>query len=629
MHEEYAEEAAYETMEAVRSGVMANINEQSISAKAKQYAARRARDMLSCMVEVHFLNRDQGEPDIGMDSTWQVDDEPPCSEPDSWARGCIQVATGNPTGKNRLHFDPIESEEAAAAVEADAVAGGGDGGGDGDEEAALDIPPTGEEEEEEEAEEARKNLTEVAPKGPLWLATEMWTAHIAMAVGVVSPEMIAEITATFGSKFAPAFNFRMNSEVAAPPQLHGERVAISYKTLDGCNIGDAMAEIQELREGMVYTDAKNTDIVQVSPCMAVVTQEFTGYFPDASGAPIPGTEAVMLVEQTCTYDADGLVTEWTQRFDLEENIILRSAANEHAAAAADAAAAGSDEGADLNATQWSRKGTTARAKSPTAMPVDDLEAVAWFYEDACVAVCDMTDPEVSELRMLKPAEVPPAVREVLEATMILFVSPIDWRTARKVMSRSFRKALVSFDKDQIFPETVEALMRYDWIYSRDFDPEEAFAQVSPAAGIICKWVRAVYTYARALQAAGPKMLVLQDAARKLARGRVQRQTVNLAATKTAARVVYLNGGADLITIDTRMAGSVGRKRVLPGISVGAAVNHIPRGKSAESLARGGGVTKSKKKKGPRGPTPPKGGKPGGNRTLRTRPTRTQKQAVPV
>lgn len=88
VHEEYAEEEAHETMEAVRSGVMAEIKEQSLSAKAKQYAARRAREMLSCMVEVHFLNRDEGEPDLGGDTLWQVDEEPPCSEPDSWARGC-------------------------------------------------------------------------------------------------------------------------------------------------------------------------------------------------------------------------------------------------------------------------------------------------------------------------------------------------------------------------------------------------------------------------------------------------------------------------------------------------------------------------------------------------------------
>jgi len=364
----------------------------------------------------------------------------------------------------------------------------------------------------------------------------------------------------------------------------------------------------------------------VSPDTVVVTQERTVHFPDAAGAAIPGTEAVMHVQQTCTYDG-ARVSAWTQEFDVEELEACRVIA-----AAATAAAAYGEEAVDLNATQWTRKGSTRRAKSPTAIPLDDLEAVAWFYEDACVSVCDMTDPEVSELRMLKPAEVPPLVLEVLEATMILFMSPIDWRTARKVMSRSFRKALVNFDKDQIFPETVDALLRYDWIASPDFDPEQAFAAASPAAGIICKWVRAVYTYARALQAAGPKMLVLQDAARKLARGRVQRQTVNLAATQSTAKVVYLNGGADLITIDTDVGkNKVGRKRVLPGISVGAAVNHIPRGKSAESLARGSGVTtQSRKKKGSRGPTPPKGGKPGGNRTLRTRPIRTtQKQVVPA
>ena len=36
--------------------------------------------------------------------------------------------------------------------------------------------------------------------------------------------------------FAPVFSFRMSSEVLAPPRLHVERVAILYKTLDGCAV---------------------------------------------------------------------------------------------------------------------------------------------------------------------------------------------------------------------------------------------------------------------------------------------------------------------------------------------------------------------------------------------------------
>lgn len=536
----------------------------------------------------------------------------------------IQVATRNPTGKNRLQFSNAEEDEAAAGIVA---AAGGAVFGDGMGAAEGGVTDVGAGGEAAAAAAAEEEKASAGPASPLELATEMWAAQIAMAIGNVSPEMIADFESKFAAKFAPTFALKVNpsAEVVGP----------------GCDAGfsTAMAIMLPIYEGLVNTKAENTAIEQVSPDTVMITQEFSGHFPDASGAPIPGTEATVSSQHTCTYDMEGLVTMWIHEYDADELNARRAVAagvgagagaeEAEAVVGGDDAAAGEAVVEDLNATQWSRKSTTRRAKSPTAMPLDDLEAVAWFYEDACVSVCDMTDPEISELRMLRPAEVPVPVLEVLEATMILFMSPIDWRTARKVMSRSFRKALVNFDKDQIFPETINALVRYDWISSPDFDPEHAFAQISPAAGVICKWVRGAYTYARALQAAGPKMLVLQDAARKLARGRVQRQTVNLAATQSTAKVVYLNGGSDLITIDTDVGkNKVGRKRILPGIAIGAAVNHIPRGKSAESLARGGGVAKPKKKKGGRGPTPPKGGKPGGNRMLRTRPMRTQKQPVP-
>jgi hypothetical protein len=280
--------------------------------------------------------------------------------------------------------------------------------------------------------------------------------------------------------------------------------------------------------------------------------------------------------------------------------------------------------ADLNATKWEQQNETARrsprVKTAAPIPLDDLEAVAEYFEAACVAVASSSDVAISELRGLRPAQVPLIVREVLEAVMILFQEETDWRTARKVMARSFRKALVGFDKDQVQLETLDALMGYTWLADARFDPQAAFAELSTVAGVICQWVRGAYTYARALAAAGPKMLVLQEAARKRARQRVQRQTADLAATHTTQKLVYLNGGTDLITIEADGTAHAGKKRVLPGIGIGVPVVEKPRGADPEALKKMQ-LKKTRMKR----PTPPKGGKPGQGtpsrtmRTIRTQP----------
>jgi hypothetical protein len=70
---EDADEAAEGAVDLVRSAILAEIHERSLSDKAKPYTARRCREMVSCMVEAHFLNRDPGE-GLHTSSLWMPDE---------------------------------------------------------------------------------------------------------------------------------------------------------------------------------------------------------------------------------------------------------------------------------------------------------------------------------------------------------------------------------------------------------------------------------------------------------------------------------------------------------------------------------------------------------------------------
>jgi hypothetical protein len=235
----------------------------------------------------------------------------------------------------------------------------------------------------------------------------------------------------------------------------------------------------------------------------------------------------------------------------------------------------------------------------TPIPIGDLETVADFYEHACVQLSNLSDVEISEVRSLRNPQ--PRIRSVLEAVMILKGVSTDWRTARKEMARSFRRHLITFEKDQVTKPTLDSLLSYPWVHEPDFDVAAAFDHVSPCAGVICSWVRAVYTYCRALAEAGPKMLVLQEATRRLALERQQRQTAAQAFGDPKQKLVYINGGTELVSIEAVQHGKRGRQRVIPGIALG------------ESKRDAGAQVVTRRR--PKRPTPPKA--PKGAKSLRS------------
>lgn len=114
--------AAVAVANGIIDGVLDEVYERTISDKVKPYVARRCREALTCMVEAHFLNHDNGEPTIETDPRWKIDEEPPASTPDSWARGCIQVVKARKNYSTAVHSGHFHFHDEPAAAEAEAEA---------------------------------------------------------------------------------------------------------------------------------------------------------------------------------------------------------------------------------------------------------------------------------------------------------------------------------------------------------------------------------------------------------------------------------------------------------------------------------------------------------------------------
>ena len=99
---------------------------------------------------------------------------------------------------------------------------------------------------------------------------------------------------------------------------------------------------------------------------------------------------------------------------------------------------------------------------------------------------------------------------VMEAVGILLTSKKTvWADAQKLLGqKNVLDLLKSYDKDHISTTILKKLEPF--MRNPDFE-EGAVQKTSTAAAGLCKWVRAMYTYAQVTKAMEPKRRALQDA----------------------------------------------------------------------------------------------------------------------
>jgi len=129
----------------------------------------------------------------------------------------------------------------------------------------------------------------------------------------------------------------------------------------------------------------------------------------------------------------------------------------------------------------------------------DIEAALPALHKAMIEVENLDKAALSELKAYKAP--PKLVEMVLAAVMILFRQPTDWNTAKKfVGDNDFLTNVKNFDKG--------------YVNIVDFS-SEAVTVVSRAAGALCTWVHAIYTYASLAIEIAPKRAALKIAEESL------------------------------------------------------------------------------------------------------------------
>ena len=141
----------------------------------------------------------------------------------------------------------------------------------------------------------------------------------------------------------------------------------------------------------------------------------------------------------------------------------------------------------------------------------DLSKALPALEKAMKEVDKLDKGSISEVKAYSS---PPAlVLLALSGVMVLFAKKTDWGTAKKKISEAnFLSQVKGFDKDNVPPKIINKLRKY--IKDPNFDPEAVF-KVSKAAGALCIWCHAIFTYSLVHKEVAPKREALKRAMKSL------------------------------------------------------------------------------------------------------------------
>tara|TARA_B110000091_G_C13815478_1_gene477476 strand:- start:105 stop:4382 length:4278 start_codon:yes stop_codon:yes gene_type:complete len=134
----------------------------------------------------------------------------------------------------------------------------------------------------------------------------------------------------------------------------------------------------------------------------------------------------------------------------------------------------------------------------------DLDEAMPAFRNALKALDSLEKKDIQEIKAF--ASPPDAVKMVMEAILILFGRPTDWKSAKGLLSEmNFMDQLVKFDKDNIPKKLVKKVSKYT---KQDMFSVEAVGKVSLAAKSLCMWVHAMIIYDRVAKTVGPKKALL-------------------------------------------------------------------------------------------------------------------------
>ena len=503
------------------------VHEHTVSNKAKPYAARRCREMLSCMVEAHFLNRDIGEPNIADDSLWMMDDEPACSSPDSWARGSVPVQS-----RRRSTIGHFNMASDLAAYQATLP---------------YSLAESAEERDEYAANQDYAEAGRVASAGSITSSKPLDAPAVVRSYHRVKNDKrhLKLVIAEVKSMGKPPEGMIVCMEAVCV--LHGMELkqASSHKN-----------RLKMFRDPGLLFEMQTSNPLEAPANMALIRDRYTSN-PDFNPT------AMALVGS-----AAGIMCAWVHLHEQYERVFASMTPDEFTALEEQVLARMALE--TQEALAESRR-TLQRAASEKELAKSqerdfNVEKVEAMFEKAMQAVSELGTGHLRELRRFTTP--PKEVAEVLEAVMILKGGTPNWLSAKKALGVAFVSELLEYDTDQVTEQTLSLLARYEWVVSKTYKPEIVFATLCPPAGAICMWVRAIYVYCRALLCAGPKTIILREAVKTVTQQRELRQTATaLNMSGTTSRLVFMNGGKQLVGVDLKHSGKP-TKRVVPGIAIG-------------------------------------------------------------
>jgi len=537
------------------------VHEQTVSSKAKPYAARRCREYLSTMVEAHFLNRDVGEPNIHEDSLWMMDEEPMRSSQDSWARGSVPVVLR----RKSTHFRETDLSSFQSVF---AQQGKIDEGGE---------EPT----------------TVLTTTQPMPEADRLASAASAIVDQPLDgKDVVRRYNAVKDIGYAKACIGELKSLLHPPASV--QMVTEAVCVLHGMHpkvARDYGNQVKMLRDNGLLYEMLSSDPTEIPTTIDIIRSR---YISNPEFKPEVLNQISLSAAAMCEWvHLHEQYARLSQTMSPEDFAALKQSIKAEAEAAAQLKHAESAQ--SLKHAQSVENLKEAQSRN------FDVAKVTSMMDKAMQAVSELGPGHLRELRRFSTP--PKEVAEVLEAVMILKGGTPNWLSAKKALGVAFMAELLEFDTDMVSEQTLSLLAGYDWVTATSFKPDIIYATLCPPAGAICMWVRAIYVYCRALMSGNPKIMILREAVKSKTKERVLRQTeATLTTSGATSRLVFMNGGKELVGVDISRAGKSAR-RMVPDITVSGQVR--PKVKQTMRL------------KTTIRPIPPK--QPNTKRTLRTRP----------
>jgi len=184
---------------------------------------------------------------------------------------------------------------------------------------------------------------------------------------------------------------------------------------------------------------------------------------------------------------------------------------------------------------------------------NDLDAAQPALDSAKAAVAKLDRASLNTIRAYLHPPVP--VRRVMEAVCIIFDSPTDWDSAKRLMDARFATTCIEYKADAISDRTLRKLEKY--VSDPEFQPKKIEEASGPAA-VLCAWVIAIHSVGTVVRAINPKREALAIAQQNLREAQAKLEAKQTQLRITEARVAglqqrYASSLADREEVETAIA----------------------------------------------------------------------------